>query len=295
LAEVALTAAARGWPVFPLAPGAKVPKAGFTDWERHATTNPDRIGAMWAHRPWNVGLACGPAGLVVVDLDVPKPASPPPPAEWSGLSCGAEVFAALAARHNQPWPDTYTVATPSGGLHLYFTRPTDRPGLALRNTHGNTGRGLGWLIDTRAAGGYVAAAGSIINRRRYQVTNPTTPAVLPGWLATLLTPAPTPDRRSAPVPVTLADTGRATRYLRAALDRETRRVLTARPGARNHNLYIAAIALGQLVAGGNLTEPEVRERLEHCAVSVGLTPTEAARTITSGLRTGANRPRTVPA
>jgi len=29
----------------------------------------------------------------------------------------------VCARHGQPWPRTLTVATPSGGLHLYFTVP----------------------------------------------------------------------------------------------------------------------------------------------------------------------------
>jgi hypothetical protein len=55
-------------------------------------------------------------------------------------------------------PDrTYTVATASGGEHLYFRQPV---GLQLRNTQGEHGSGLGWCIDTRGHGGFVVAAGS---------------------------------------------------------------------------------------------------------------------------------------
>lgn len=46
-----------------------------------------------------------------------------------------------------PFPDsTYTVATPSGGTHLYFRQPS---GAELRNTPAT----LGWRIDTRGHGG----------------------------------------------------------------------------------------------------------------------------------------------
>ncbi|MGA5893924.1 AAA family ATPase [Streptomyces venetus] len=44
--------------------------------EERATTDPELIHAAWAHRPYNVGIAIGPAGLLVVDLDVPKPEEP---------------------------------------------------------------------------------------------------------------------------------------------------------------------------------------------------------------------------
>src|SRR5690606_6177894 len=101
------------------------------------------------------------------------------------INDGADVFAALCERHGQPFPfDTYTVRTGRGGMHLYFTAPA---GLEVRNSVGR----LGWLIDTRARGGYVVAAGSIVAGRAYTVVNDADPAPLPGWLATLLT---APDR-----------------------------------------------------------------------------------------------------
>ena len=55
---------------------------------------------------------------------------------------------------------TYTVKTPTGGLHLYYTAPD---GPEIRNSAGK----IGPLIDVRAGGGYVLAAGSVLDERAY--------------------------------------------------------------------------------------------------------------------------------
>ncbi|GLZ09534.1 hypothetical protein Acsp03_70000 [Actinomadura sp. NBRC 104412] len=116
----------------------------------------------WARAPFNIGIACGPSGLVVIDLDIPKPGERPPP-EWAdetGISDGADVFAAVCERHGQPMPfETLQVRICRGGMHLYFTAPK---GVRLGNTKGR--HGLGWLVDTRAHGGYVVAPGSQAGR-----------------------------------------------------------------------------------------------------------------------------------
>ncbi|WP_186382369.1 bifunctional DNA primase/polymerase [Amycolatopsis rhizosphaerae] len=62
-----------------------------------------------------------------------------------GIASGAQVLAHLAAEAGATIPDTYTVATPSGGTHLYFRQPTNA---RLGNTHHRAG----WLIDTRGVG-----------------------------------------------------------------------------------------------------------------------------------------------
>ena len=86
--------------------------------------------------------------------------------------------------------------------------------------------------------------------------------------------------------------GRQGAYLSAAISAELDRIRTAVEGTRNHTLYKAAAALGQLVAGGCLTEQDVTEHLTHAALAAGLTPRETARTIASGLRAGSHHPRT---
>jgi hypothetical protein len=239
---------------------------------------------------YNVGVATGPSGLVVIDLDTPKPGDEPP-AQWRipGVRTGADVLAVLCDRAGQPYPaDTYTVTTGRGGTHLYFTAP---PGVELRNTQGAWG-GLGWLIDTRAHGGYVVAAGSIVNGRPYTLACDAPPAPLPGWLADLLAPAPLPPQQPVRIPLRA---GRAGAFLSAAVDGEIRRVTGSGPHGHNTALYRAAVALGQLVAGGALDPADVTTWLTDAAAQVGQPPGEARRTIASGLRAGAKRPRSVAA
>lgn len=291
LLSAAMTAAERGWPVFPLLPGGKRP--AVTSWEQRATTDPARIERCWTHAPYNIGVATGPAGLVVIDLDTPKDADDTPKSPWAerGVRDGADVLAWLATTHGQPYPaDTFTVRTGRGGTHLYFTPP---PGATFRNTAGDSARGLGWKVDTRAAGGYVVGAGSVVNARPYAAVSGTEAVPLPAWLAGLLTPPPLPPQR--PVTVALDATARRGKWLRAAVDGELARVTGAAPGGRNNALYIAAVALGQLVAGGELTEPDVTGWLTEAARQVGQGEGEARRTIASGLRAGARRPRKVAA
>ena len=122
LLNAARWCAGRGWHVFPLRPGDKRPafpdhkaedctgtdlrcRGGHQGWEPRATTDPGRIGRAWARTPYNIGIACGPSGLLVIDLDTPKPGEVPPP-EWAlpGITDGADVLAALCERHGQPLP-----------------------------------------------------------------------------------------------------------------------------------------------------------------------------------------------
>ncbi|MFI5913735.1 bifunctional DNA primase/polymerase [Dactylosporangium sp. NPDC051541] len=304
----ALTAAERGWHVFPVAVNAKHPAfpdhdaerctgrdprcaraGGHVGWEPRATVDTDRISRAWSRTPYNVGIACGPSALTVVDLDVPKPGQEPP-AAFVGDRHGAAVLHHVAAEARQPYPDgTHTVMTGRGGQHLYFTHPADGP--ALRNSAGK----LGWLIDTRAHGGYVLGAGSIVAGRPYKTAADADPAPLPEWLAERLRPAPLPERRL--VVVELAPDRRG-RYLTTAVERECERV--ARAGtARNRELYAAAVALGQLVAGGELPADYVERELTRAAEACGLhtdpPPGQVLRTIASGLRAGQRRPRSVVA
>ncbi|WP_049581037.1 bifunctional DNA primase/polymerase, partial [Streptomyces sp. SBT349] len=198
LLNAALATAERGWPVFPLRPGDKRPAGhreadcprtgrctdGHLTPEQRATTDVALIAACWTQRPYNVGIATGPARLVVIDLDVPKGPDDVPPQEWAqaGVHDGMDVFAAVCEQHGQPYPtDTFTVRTGGGGLHLYFTAPAEK---RLRGSGGT----LGWKVDTRAWGGYVVAGGSSVHRRLYSVEQDAPPAPIPTWLSELLTP-----------------------------------------------------------------------------------------------------------
>ncbi|MFD3512556.1 bifunctional DNA primase/polymerase [Streptomyces sp. NPDC058657] len=279
LLDAALAAAERGWHVFPLRPHSKVPAlhgeahcprirdcaAGHVKWEQRASTDPRRIHRAWADAPFNVAIATGPSHLVVVDLDVSKEEG------QEGAPDGATSLAALCERAGEPIPQTYTVRTASGGQHLYFTALDD---VRLTNS---TGR-LGKAIDTRAHGGYVVAAHSIVGGTRYTVDNPTPPAPLPAWLLHALLP-PVGPRPAAPV----VQARTTSAYVRAALRNEVDNVTHAREGGRNVTLRRAARALGRLVASGDLSRDEVERPLHAAGAAAGLPPREVAATVTSAL------------
>jgi hypothetical protein len=309
MVRYALAAAARGWHVFPLAAGDKVPLKGFTRWGDHATTDPAAIARFWReHAACNYGIACGPSGLVVVDLDTPKPGEAPPP-EWAlpGIDDGADVLAALCETHGQPLPyDTLMVRTRRGGLHLYFSAPPDQqPGRELRNSSyrppvdGRPARGLGWLIDTRAAGGYVVGPGSVVTlpdgAGTYEVLHNQAPAPLPEWLAALLTP-PEPPR--GPVRDVLAHItpGRVSGYALAALKGETQAVLDSPQHGHNNALNRAAFRLGQLIGSGALPRDLAEDALQSAGQAVHATdsPRQIAATIRSGIDAGTRTPRREP-
>ena len=308
--DYALAAARRGWPVFPLTPRSKKPPL-VRDWERAAITDPDRIRAWWQKWPHaNYGIATGPARLVVIDLDTPKPDQRPPEA-WRlpGVVDGADVLAVLAERAGHPLPqETFTVRTRRGGLHLYFTHP-DEP--RLGNTSGDQGSGLGWLIDTRAHGGYVVGPGCPVRAPdgtgSYEVLDRAVPAPLPEWIRSLLRRHDSPDqpttqgaRSRGPVPdvftaITTDDRRRAA-YVRAAVTGELARVRGAHPGTRNENLYIAAASLGQFAREGLLDAGWIADALHNAALdaNAGGDPNpvrEIDATIRSGLAKGLREPR----
>lgn len=166
---VARWCAEQGWPVHPLAPGRKTPTANCQACrDKHhsptgcacipagrpchgfhaATTSKTRIDAWWSQRPsWGVGVACGDADLIVIDIDAhsaPVPDRgrllPGIPIHGSvnlhGLASGFDTLALLAALRGQPSPaqdaSTLRVRTPSGGLTSGTATLTRPPGSAAR-------------------------------------------------------------------------------------------------------------------------------------------------------------------
>jgi hypothetical protein len=142
LHEAALGYAAKLWPVFPCVPGAKTPATahGFYD----ATTDVDQINKWWTDNPeYNVAFCPDDAGLAIVDFDP-----------------GSERSA--------DYPETYTVATPRGGFHLYYV------GCVPPTTSK-----LGPHIDTRGVGSYALLAPSVVDGQEYKVTRDVPAVALP--------------------------------------------------------------------------------------------------------------------
>ncbi|QXJ19647.1 bifunctional DNA primase/polymerase [Actinomadura graeca] len=237
--QAAADAITNQWHIFPCLPNAKAPAC--TRGVRAATNDPSGITRHWTDHPdHNVGVACGPSHLVVLDLDMPKPGH-----VWdegwlmrhawqtrqgcavvSGLNDGLDAFAAIAEQHDQPFPWTYAVMTPRGGWHLYYRLA---PGLRVRNSASK----LAPLVDVRAEGGYVLAAGSVVNGRSYRrISLTSTIEPLPAWLFTLLrveTPAirrPLPPSRPVPVSGAADAVAAACEQLVRAAEGERHTVLT---------------------------------------------------------------------
>ena len=272
LREWALYCAAMGWRIFPLVPATKRP--AIRAWENRSTTNHDRITRCWDSGAFNIGLATGPSRLLVVDCDTVK---------QSGEVDGAEALAALAAERGVELPATYTVTTPSGGRHLYFTLP---PGVRLRNTAGH----LAPRIDTRSGGGYVVAPGSTLPEGGYELEDDTDPAPLPAWLLQALC-----ERTST---TSVGPVARPSAYAASALRGECDEIRSAPSGRHNEVLSRAAYRIGRLVGGGLLDIDHARTELTHAAHTLvaadcGCTSAEVARVIEAGLGKGRTQPRTV--
>ncbi|WP_328774202.1 bifunctional DNA primase/polymerase [Streptomyces sp. NBC_00286] len=281
LLDSALTAASRDWPVIPLHPHAKRPAGhperacprtgrcadGHRKPEQRATTDPELIHATWGARPYNVGIATGPAGLLVVDLDVCKPEEP------KGAPDGATSLAALCERTGQTVPRTYRVRTARGGEHLYFTAPA---GMRLKCSADR----LGKHIDTRAWGGYVVAPGSTTPDGTYEVADDAPVAPLPTWLASLLTTQPKPAQ------VTLMPVRDGTRAANTALDRECAVIRAASeggPNGRNNTLHKSACKIARFVAWGHLPRHVAEQAIQAAGEATGLPPAECRTTIRSAM------------
>ncbi|MEU2428690.1 bifunctional DNA primase/polymerase [Streptomyces sp. NPDC007861] len=334
--RAALWLAAQGYAVHPLAPGLKVPVRGCdrcspgtaerpnSAYVEHdgracpchaegrpchgvlaATTDPDRIAAWWARRPEaGVGVAAGPSGLVILDVDchggeVPTEAElllpgielPDDIAPGSILD-GRDVLALLVEvrRATLPGcaPETLTVRTPSGGLHYWFRAPA---GTQWRPQAG----ALGWQLDVRAGVSYAVAPGTVTRSGTYTALGDCrTVAELPVWLARDLDRTGHRVRPERPrVALPWHSRGVSTGYVAAAIEAELRAVAEALPGTRNDTLNRAAFALGTLCDAGRLDRAQVADVLADAARHAGLPDREAETAIRSGLTAGTRRPRTL--
>jgi hypothetical protein len=265
--DAAVAAAERGWAVFPCRPGDKRPTV--RDWERRACADPEQVARYWPGDRHNIGVACGPSRLVVLDLD----AHGELPEDWRqlpGVNDGKDVLAQICEWAGMDWPATYTVATPSSGWHLYFAAPADS---MIRNSASL----IGPQVDVRAGGGYVVGAGSVVNGTAYEAIAEDDPAPLPEWIGRLLAPKP------APQPERAGRSGTPDGRLAGLL----RTVQQARPGTRNETLFWAASRAAEMVSERKADAGDIAVQLAGAAAAAGLPEVEARRTIASALRGGA--------
>ncbi len=180
---------------------------------------------------------------------------------------GHRTLAALITEHG-PLPAGPVVATPSGGRHFYFRY---QPG--LKCSAGQIGPGL----DVRNDGGYVAAPPSTRPDGAYAwVSDARTPlAPWPAWLM------PKPRENVQPIRDPKAvEAANADRVLAGLV----RTVLDAPEGSRNDKLFWAGCRLAEHVAAGRLHLDVGAAALIDAAWQIGLSDTEANRTLDSAIR-----------
>jgi P4 family phage/plasmid primase-like protien len=121
-----------------LTPLGKVPAR---DWREDARRTPSEV-REWVAQGYNIGVRTDrSSGCWVLDVDIDVHTGQP-----------TEEWAALLAEFGD-LPATYTVRTPSGGIHYYFRFPE---GIDVRNDQGKV---IAPGVDIRGIGGYVVAPG----------------------------------------------------------------------------------------------------------------------------------------
>ncbi|MFJ3310134.1 bifunctional DNA primase/polymerase [Streptomyces sp. NPDC086549] len=328
--------AAQGWPVHPLAPGRKTPAANCPECRDRnhnprtcpclpaarpchgfhaATTRTDSIDTWWGEHPAaGVGVACGPAHLVVIDIDAHRAPVPdrtrllpgipiPDTVNLAGLASGFDTLALLAAYRGQPDPaldqETLRVRTPSGGLHVWYRNPD--PERRFRCSTGSSPKtALAWQVDIRSDGGYIIAPGTRTSDGAYQAEGPARlPAPLPAWLENelirtghLITPPPSQPPAAPPHPRSPHRAPSAAHRVIAPLIEQVTACAAAPEGtAFTEKLNRAAYTAGGLAAAGHLDEAAVRDQLLQTANQAR--PAQSARNekiIDSGLAAGAAHP-----
>ncbi|MCX4460712.1 bifunctional DNA primase/polymerase [Streptomyces sp. NBC_01728] len=303
--------ASAGWPVHPLTPRQKTPAANCDHCreDRHnpadcsciagagwchgfhaATTSHDRIDAWWTTNPrFGVGVSCGPADLVVIDVDAHHAEVPHrrrllpgiaigPQVTLTGLATGFDTLALLAALRHRPSPaddeTTLRVRTPSGGLHIWYRNKT--PEIRYRSSTGSSPKtALAWQVDVRSDGGYIVGPATRTTAGTYLPVGPARmPAPLPSWLAAELTRtghvvSSRPAESPAAVPVPRTPRRRAhkaaERILEPLLQQVTACGAVPQGVGFTEKLNRAAYTAGGLVRAGHLAESEARTLLQEAA------------------------------
>jgi hypothetical protein len=286
--RLALACASLGWRVLPLRPTDKKP--ALRAWPTRATTDPDVIQEWWdangSFPHCNVGVATGrESGVWVLDVDV-------------GDENGFATLRQLLAWHGEAdLPRTFTVRTPSGGLHIYFRYPAD---LEVKNSARKL---LGAGLDTRGWHGQVVAPTTRLTTARgvgtYEVVDPTTPANAPGWLPAVVERRPYEPVAVDPVQVG-PRAGRLAAYVQKALENEAAALAMMGPSSgRNQRLNDTAFMLGGWGAYGVVGRDEVYAALRDACARNGLVEDDGERqfdaTFDSGWFDGLEAPRQLPA
>lgn len=276
----ALKAQSRGLHIFPVTPLDKTPHRLAGSWGQTATNDLARITHFWTSvDPYaNIGIACKPSRLLVVDLDKAKEPWNLRGTEWAYMHDaygqfvhGEDLFDEMTFKLGGGRAvETHTVRTGSGGMHLYFQWPAHwgqqsqaSPVKGVVDVRGNGGQ---W-------GGYVLAEGSVTDAGPYRhLSGEKGPQIAPEWIRQLVTPRPKVQASRT----RSFDGMLGGRSWSGLVDS----VRNAGEGNRNNVTLWAARAM----CSDGATEDEAKRVLGEAAASAGLPHYEIERTIESAYR-----------
>lgn len=276
----AIAAQRRGFHIFPVARNAKIPHPAAGQWGLTATNDLVQIINFWTsvdpHA--NIGVACKPSQLLVVDLDQAKADWNLQKTGWAYMHAvcgprvsGEELFDEMRFAADGSVPATYEVRTRSGGLHLYFRWPTHWPRISQASP-------VKGIVDVRGNGGefggYVLGEGSEVDGGVYRQDHADARNIVlpPEWIRALVAERPQAPKihrvKGLMQPAAISWSG--------LVDS----VVNAGEGNRNNALLWAARAM----YSDRATLEEAKEVLHPAALQAGLGEFEILRTIESAYR-----------
>ena len=277
----ALNALKRGFHIFPVAPGQKIPHRMAGNWGQTATNDVNQVVRFWTQidPTANIGVACKPSSLLVIDLDTAKKEWALKGTEWEyvhsvygPMVSGEDLWDEMAFKMGDRLDgDTYTVRTGSCGLHLYYRWPSHWPRISQASP-------VKGVVDVRGNGGqyggYVLGEGSRTEAGTYGYDLGRDSGFLllpPKWIRQLVAEKPAPPKRPPTGP-------RPSGSVKSSGLVET--VRNAGEGNRNNALLWAARTMCEERA----TENEALRALGPAASEAGLGDFEIERTIQSAYR-----------
>jgi hypothetical protein len=300
-----------------------LPTGGWCHGVRAATTDPARITAWWHREPTAVpGIAAGPSALVLIDIDAHHTELPPhlatgllpgidltaeliPASHWNNparFRDGRDTLTLLAQLRGgpHPWPShpehqPITVATPSGGMHLWYQAPADGLRQALSDPRGRYG--LAWQVDLKAGWSYGVAPGAVTNTGTYQLRRGdlARPGHMPTWLAhevTRTATAPQPQLTTPPLTSQPSGSGPAA-YLAAIISCGTVQLASMSDG-RKRALSALAYHAGGLLDWSGQDREHIASQLVDVGTTAGLRPADSARIVHRAIANGEGRPISPP-
>ena len=218
-----------------------------------ASSDQAEIARLWKRFPGElIGIRTGAAsGIDVLDIDGPRH---PIAFEWWEVA-------------RKRIPPTRTYLTQSGGLHAYFQHAG-----GVTNTASKLAEG----VDTRGDGGYAIswwAAGC-------ECVDHSVPAVWPAWLLECVL-RQKPQIHATPIATRSSD------QAGSGIDGIIRFLSESEEGERNRRLFWSACRLDECIEARKISRPNAKARLLEAAKDVGLSESEALRTLGSAWKVAA--------